>query len=85
MPSAEQAALKRTQDAIRDCEHVTDGLCGDCAVALVAQAIEQARRKEREECMTIMRKNLVYDSQRAVSWHEIQDCLDAIRARGEER
>ena len=40
--------------------------------------VAQAVQAERERIKTLIRKRLVYDSQRAVSWHEIQDCLEAI-------
>jgi len=38
---------------------------------------------EQDRCIAIINQYLVYDSQRAVSWHEIQDCIEAIR-RGDE-
>ena len=41
-------------------------------------AVAEARREERQAISALIRKRLVYDSQRAVSWHEIQDCLEAI-------
>ncbi len=34
---------------------------------------------ERDRCLSIIQKYLVFDSQRAVSWHEVQDCIEAIR------
>lgn len=37
--------------------------------------------EEREACADIIRKFLVFHSERAVSWHEVQDALDAIQAR----
>lgn len=38
-----------------------------------------AAASERRRCEAIVREYLVYDSQRAVSWHEIQDTLEVIR------
>jgi hypothetical protein len=43
--------------------------------------VRAARLKERERIVSIMRKYLVFQSQRAVSWHEIQDCIDEIEGR----
>jgi hypothetical protein len=44
--------------------------------------LEQARAEERGAAMATIRKFLLYNSQREVSWHEVQDCLAAISARG---
>jgi hypothetical protein len=48
------------------------------------QAIQQPHdaaiiAAERERCEFHVRYYLLYDSQRAVSWYEVQDCLTAIR------
>ena len=51
--------------------------------AYAAEQVAQARAEEREAVMAIIRQFLVFDSQRAISWHEVQDCLAAIRRRGE--
>ena len=45
-----------------------------------SRAIAEARRAQRERAEQIVQRFLVYDSQRAVSWHEVQDCLAALRA-----
>lgn len=46
--------------------------------ASVTEQVHAAVAAERERCISLVRKRLVYDSQRAVSWHEIQDCLEAL-------
>jgi hypothetical protein len=38
-------------------------------------------REERETCIAVMQKYLLFDNQRAVSWHEVQDAIAAIRMR----
>jgi len=47
------------------------------------RVVAEARRAQREEDKIFIRRYLLFDSQRAVSWHEVQDCLDALRAQGE--
>lgn len=65
--------------AIRD-EHLpSQGEPFDCLA--FGQAVAKASRAEAiAEAAATVRKYLVYDSQRAVSWHKIQDCLEAISA-----
>lgn len=41
--------------------------------------IAQYVAAERERIIAIIQEYLLYDSQRAVSWHEVQDVLDEIR------
>jgi hypothetical protein len=45
----------------------------------VKGAIESRILEERLRCIAVIRQYLLHDSQRAVSWHEVQDCIDAIR------
>jgi hypothetical protein len=40
----------------------------------------QAWRAGRDAAAKLVRKHLAYNSQRAVSWHEVQDCAEAIAA-----
>lgn len=54
----------------------------DSLYEVIAAEVNRRVAEEREVCLALIRHYLVYDSQRAVSWHEIQDCLEAIRARG---
>lgn len=35
---------------------------------------------ERGRAIALIRRYLLFDSQREVSWHEVQDCIDAIEA-----
>lgn len=43
-------------------------------------AVGAPQERAGEACIAIIRKYLLHDSQRAVSWHEVQDCIEAIRA-----
>ncbi len=36
-------------------------------------------KAERDRVVDVVRHYLVFNSQRAVSWHEIQDCIKAIK------
>lgn len=36
--------------------------------------------RERFRCETLVRSYLLFQSQRAVGWHEVQDCLEAINS-----
>jgi hypothetical protein len=45
-----------------------------------ARAIRLIREDERVRCIATIRRYLLFNDQRAVSWHEVQDCIDAIRA-----
>lgn len=49
---------------------------GDISANAIARAAWDAATKRAAE---IVNQYLVFDSQRAVSWHEIQDCLEKIR------
>lgn len=49
------------------------------AIDDAAQIIRAAVVVERERCVRLIKEYLRFDSQRAVSWHEVQDCLEAIR------
>ena len=42
-----------------------------------------AQAEQREAAIEIIKKFLLFNSQRSVSWHEVQDCIAAIRNRGE--
>ena len=45
----------------------------------VGKAVLEARTAEQERCVELIRRFLLFNSQRAVSWHEVQDCIEAIR------
>ncbi len=45
----------------------------------VDHAATTATNAERERCLEIVRHLLVFDSQRDVSWREVQICLRKIR------
>jgi hypothetical protein len=45
----------------------------------LADAVAQAVREETGRAEGLIRQYLLFDSQRAVSWHEAQDCLEALR------
>lgn len=38
-----------------------------------------ATEAERERCVNLITHYLQFDGQRAVSWHEVRDCKEAIR------
>lgn len=40
---------------------------------------DAATQAERERCIAIIQAYLQFDDQRAVSWHEVQDCIEKIR------
>jgi hypothetical protein len=42
--------------------------------------MKDAREAEQKRSEQIVREYLVFNSQRAVSWHEVQDCLGKIRS-----
>jgi hypothetical protein len=44
--------------------------------------VAAALTRERERCAAVVRRYLLFDSQRAVSWHEVQAAVAAI-LRGE--
>jgi hypothetical protein len=48
---------------------------------LIAATIRAAVLEDREAGVSIIQKYLLFDNQRAVSWHEVQDAIAAIRAR----
>lgn len=39
---------------------------------------DDAITHERNRCIAVVRAYLQFDSQRAVSWHEVQDCITAM-------
>ncbi len=47
---------------------------------LVRAAMEKATQIERERCARLVQEYLVTKHQEAVCWHDVQDCLAAIRA-----
>ncbi len=55
---------------------------------VLSATVWHAVRTETERAERLIRQHLLFDSQRAVSWHEVQDCLEALRreppARGRE-
>lgn len=54
----------------------------DGRVKTWADARERTKAEEREVCIQLVCKYLVFNSQRAVSWHEVQDLLTELRKRG---
>lgn len=44
------------------------------------ESVGAPQERAGEWCIAIIRKYLLHDSQRAVSWHEVQDCIEAIRS-----
>lgn len=52
----------------------------EAAETQTARAIRLIREDERARCCTIIRRYLLFNDQRAVSWHEVQDAIDAILA-----
>jgi hypothetical protein len=46
---------------------------------VLSRHVWHAVRAERERVEGLIRQHLLFDSQRAVSWHEVQDCLEALR------
>lgn len=56
----------------------------DEQIRTIAAALHAHAAAEREAIIGIIRY-LDSNSQRAVSWHEVQDCIAAIRKRGEHR
>lgn len=50
----------------------------------VSQDTQKAVAAERDACIALIRQYLLFDSQRAVSWHEVQDLLAEIRNRGKQ-
>lgn len=55
----------------------------DQDAVFVLGLLRDAAAREREMCLALVRQYLLFASQRAVSWHEVQDAIAAIRARGE--
>lgn len=45
-----------------------------------AYGLAAGMEREREQIIGVIRQYLLHNSQRAVSWHEVQDCIAAIRA-----
>lgn len=43
--------------------------------------LEAVKKEEREACINLIKHYLLFNSQRAVSWHEVNDCIEAIRKR----
>ncbi len=43
---------------------------------------EAAVLSEQQRCIGIIGQHLIFDSKRAVWWHEVKDCIAAIQARG---
>jgi hypothetical protein len=70
---ARAAVLEGMEDVPYESDHIT---------AAVEKAIDAAVKEEREAAIAVVRKCLQFDSQRAVSWHEVNDAIDAIRKRG---
>lgn len=50
--------------------------------ALRKESYERGRREGMAVALAEVCRHLVKHDQRPVSWHEVQDCLEAIRARG---
>lgn len=49
----------------------------------IIKSIKEVMEVEREACIAIIKEYLQFNDQRAVSWHEIQACIQKIRERGE--
>jgi hypothetical protein len=80
--AADIIALAASMIASKFTDTLSDDAIGDLAFDIaeaMAAAVDDARNAEQSRCEGLIRRFLVYDSQRAVSWHEIQDCLEAIR------
>ncbi len=45
----------------------------------IADLVRQATEGERDRCLDLIRHYLLFNSQRAVSFHEVNDVRDAIR------
>jgi hypothetical protein len=52
---------------------------GAAFVQQIQLAVREAVTAERERVISLIRKYLLFNSQRAVSWHEVQDAIAAIR------
>lgn len=50
-----------------------------CPTCLFNHAKIEPVLEMRERCVQVVRDHLVFNSQREVSWHEIQDCIEAVR------
>lgn len=48
------------------------------APEITAAELSQALRSERNRCIKLIRHYLMFNDQRAFSYHEAQDCIDAI-------
>jgi hypothetical protein len=46
---------------------------------VLSRAVWHAVQAEQKRAENLIRQSLLFDSQRAVSWHEVQDCLEALR------
>lgn len=93
-PTPAERAVKRAVDLAyaMSCvvhKYCADGVPHDIGLTLyrtvVGPAIRAAVLAERERCVGLVRRYLLFNSQRAVSWHEVQDCIEAIRAGGPSR
>lgn len=91
-PHEQQAQLNHSQSLQRLAER--GGLAWSEILAVVedrefrrmndreaAQAV-MARLIPKRDAAALVRKYLAYDSQRAASWHEVQDCAEAIEKLG---
>ena len=50
---------------------------------MIETLMNKARTEERQRCVNLIRQYLLFNSQRAVSWHEVMDVIEAIN-RGDE-
>lgn len=63
----------------RDYIHSEDRSADQDRIAAALRSYGDLRERAAvQKAASIVRLFLAYDSQRAVSWHEIQDCLEAI-------
>lgn len=51
----------------------------DAAYRIVRRLARKVQAIERERAGKIVRRYLAFNDQRAVSWHEVQDAIEAIR------
>lgn len=58
---------------------MTDECCRQLANHM-AEKLMLAVSEERRRCVRLVRDYLLFNSQRAVSWHEVQDVIKAIES-----
>lgn len=66
--------MAKTYKTVRDMVHDI----GDPEFVEFYDAMNDVKNSERDRCISVMRKYLQFQNQRAVSWHEVEDCIVAI-------